>query len=87
VIRAGSGEDLDQLQPLGGPAGRALEHLSDAHLLIEPIAGPLAVSWFARSGGSMDAVLISAAVLLVGSAAAIGFSTLKEGKPVEALPE
>jgi len=78
---------MQEARKVGGAHSRTLMAAMTASFAAGQIAGPLAVSWFARSGGSMDAVLISAAVLLVGSAAAIGFSTLKEGKPVEALPE
>jgi len=78
---------MQEARKVGGAHSRTLMAAMTASFAAGQIAGPLAVSWFARSGGSMDAVLICAAVLLVGSAAAVGFSTLKERKPVEALPE
>jgi len=78
---------MQEARKVGGAHSRTLMAAMTASFAAGQIAGPLSVSWFAPSGGSMDAVLICAAVLLVGSAAAVGFSTLKERKPVEALPE
>jgi predicted MFS family arabinose efflux permease len=78
---------MQEARIVGGAHAKTLMAAMTAAFAAGQIAGPLAVSAFAASNGSMNAVLIAAAVLLVGSAAAIGFSTLKERKPVEALPE
>jgi len=78
---------MQEARIVGGAHAKTLMAAMTAAFAAGQIAGPLAVSAFAAPDGSMNAVLIAAAVLLVGSAAAIGFSTLKEGKPVEALPE
>ncbi len=78
---------MQEARATGGAHAKTLMAAMTSSFAAGQIAGPLVVSWQARVGGSMDAVLLAAAVLLVVSAAAVGMTLLKQRKANEALPQ
>ena len=66
---------MQEARIVSGANAKTLMAAMTASFAAGQIAGPLAVSAFAASNGSMDGVLIAAAVLLVASAIAIGLSS------------
>ena len=65
---------MQEARRVGATHARTLMAAMTASFAAGQIAGPLAVSWFAASGGSMNTVLIVSAVLLVASASAVAWS-------------
>lgn len=71
---------MQEARIVSGAQSRTLMAAMTASFAAGQIAGPLAVSWFATTGGSMNAVLVVSALLLVASAVAVAFSSSPVGK-------
>ena len=78
---------MQEARIVGGAHSRKLMAAMTASFAAGQIAGPLSVSFFVAAGNSINAALIVAALLLVASAVAVGWSALDEKKTVEALSE
>jgi predicted MFS family arabinose efflux permease len=78
---------MQEARIVSGEHSRKLMAAMTAAFAAGQIAGPLSVSAFLAVGSTMNMALIVAALLLVASAVAVGWSATDERKAVEALPE
>jgi MFS family permease len=78
---------MHEARRVGGQQARSLMAAMTASFAAGQIAGPLAVSALSAAGRGIDVALVSSAVVLVASAAALGWPTPDERKTIEALPE